>query len=247
MIVLVDLGHVYWRNWFATTSPVQAYEQTLDICGWYRREFKQTAICCDSPVTKRRDFAPSYKANRDPKPREAVDALLSVQDRVEDWGVPVLTCEGYEADDVIATLAGQADALFEEVDIISNDKDLCQLLSETCHMVAKGQRWGVDECIDRYGVPPHQMRDWLTMVGDAADNIMGCEGVGPGRATDLLRRFGSLDGVLAASDTDLLSVKKVGAKTLASIRAWDPSTARQLVTLMTDAPVNLADLWTSPQ
>lgn len=239
MIVLIDLGHVFWRHWHATGSDVQAYELTVETCDWYRREFDRVAVCCDSPRSKRCDIAPDYKAHRKPKPPEAVDSLRSVQGRVKAWGVPLLSADGYEADDLIATLCAQADAEFEEVQIISNDKDLYQLLSPLCRMSAKGRIIGPAECVEKFGVGPELMRDWLTLTGDTADNIAGCPHVGPGRATDLLMRFGSLDAALAASDEEILSVPGVGLKTLGGLRAWDPSLARSLVTLMTDAPVIL--------
>lgn len=243
MIVLLDLGHIFWRNWFATKSGVQAYDLTFEKFDWYRSQYARIAVCCDSPVTRRHELAPSYKAQRAPKPVDAIDSLVAIERQMARCGVPVLKAPGFEADDLIATLAAQADELFEEVDVCSNDKDLYQLLSSTCHLVGGPQRVGPAECVEKFGVRPDQMRDWLALVGDAADNIQGCDGVGPGRATDLLAKFGTLEAILAATDAELRAVEGIGPKTLAGLRAWDPALALQLVTLMTDAPVRLAELW----
>lgn len=231
MKVLIDLGHLFWRNWHATSSDIHAYELTLETCDWWHKEHADVAICCDSPRSFRREMLDTYKANREAKPRQAIDALRSVQDRIEDWGVPVLTVDGYEADDVIADIAREAEANFEEVTIVSNDKDLYQLLSPLVTMIARGQRIGPDECVAKFGVPPSQMRDWLAIVGDASDNVVGCEHTGPGRATTLLRAFGSIDGIKSASDDDILALRGIGQKTLAALREWDPSTAIEMVTI----------------
>ena len=102
---------------------------------------------------------------------------------------------------------------------------------------------GVEECIQKFGVKPHQIRDFLALTGDVADNIPGCPSCGLMRARDLLLRFGSIKGIKAATDEEILSVRKVGLKTLTELRAWDPTLAVKLVTLLDDAPVVLEDLW----
>lgn len=240
MLTLIDLGAEFWKNFYGSGSALTAYELTLDRINFYRTEFPQTVVCCDSPKSIRREWFPDYKSNRKPKPEDAVDSLNSVQQRVGDWGSAVVRCDGYEADDVIATLCTQA---FGDVQIIGSEKDLFCLISPTVRLVGKNGWIGDSECYEKFGVAPSQMPDWLALVGDAADAIPGCPSCGPGRASDLLERFGCLDAVLSATDDEILSVRGVGKKTLDSLRAWDPTLARKLVALMIDAPVSLEKLW----
>ncbi len=242
-IYLIDLGAEYWRNWFATKSGIQSYEITIERLNWYRNESDRVVICCDGGKLKRHEWFPDYKANRDKKPEDAIDSLVSVQQQVEGWGLPVLRCPGYEADDIIATIVEQA--WLDEVRIMSSDKDLYSLLADNVRMITPKGEIGPDGCVTKFGVQPAQIRDYLALVGDAADNVPGCPGVGPGRARDLLLKFGTLPAVLAATDEELRTVKGVGDKTLDGIRNWDPALAVQLVTLLTDCPVNLEELWTA--
>lgn len=241
MITLLDFGHAFWRNYFGTGSALGAYDQTLEQFEWYHREFPRTVLCCDGRNPLRKTWFDGYKSNRPPKPAEALDSLVAVGQQVASWGVPVVAVEGYEGDDIIATLVRQA--WIDEVQILSNDKDLYALLSPTVRMIGTRRIVGPAECVEKFGVRPDQIRDWLAMVGDAADAIPGCPNCGPGRARDLLQKFETLDAVRSASDAELLAVRGVGPATLASIRGWDPELALKLVTLLDDAPVSLDDLW----
>ena len=153
----------------------------------------------------------------------------------------MVQCEGYEADDLIATLASQAWP--EETHIVGSEKDFFCLISDTVKLVGKHGLIGANECFERFGVLPEQMPDWLALVGDAADAIPGCPHCGPGRATTLLERFETLDGILSASDEEIRELPGIGKKTLESLRAWDPAMARKLVQLLTDAPLVLDTLW----
>lgn len=240
MLTLIDLSHAFWRNYFGTGSAVTAYEQTLDSCKWYHDNSPRTVVCCEGRGSLRKSVYPEYKANREAKPEEALDSLTAIGQQMASWGVPIVAVEGYEADDIIATLTKQA--WIDEVQIWSNDKDLYQLLSPTVRLVGQ-KHIGPAECVAKFGVHPHQMRDWLAMVGDPVDNVPGCPNCGPGRARDLLQRFGSLELIRAASDDEIREVRGVGPKTLASLREWNPDLALSLVTLMDDAPVKLDDLW----
>lgn len=241
MIALIDLGAEFWKNYFGSRSALSGYELTLEKIDWYRRHGERVVVCCDSPKSKRREWCESYKSNRPPKPQDAIEALVAVQDRARDWGLPVVQCDGYEADDVVATLAGQAWP--EECHIIGSEKDFFCLISETVRLVGKNGFIGSNECMEKFGVLPNQMLDWLALVGDAADAIPGCPNCGPGRATDLLTRFETLDALRAAGDDDILSVRGVGQKTLTSLREWDPTLTLKLVRLLDDAPVQLDALW----
>jgi DNA polymerase-1 len=242
MITLFDLSAEFWRNYYATKSAVEAYQNTIDKCQHYDMTCERFAVMADSPRCKRYDYYPEYKANRiGSKPQDAIDSLDGVKDQLTTLGLEVVECEGYEADDLMATLAKQAWP--EDVQLITRDKDMYQLISESCWLVTRDGIIGIDECFQKFGVKPHQIRDFLALTGDVADNIPGCPSCGLGRARDLLNRFGTIKGIQAATDEEILSVRKVGLKTLTELRAWDPTLAVKLVTLLDDAPVNLEDLW----
>lgn len=245
MIHLFDLGGEFWRNWFGTKkSAADAYQLTIEALTDYRAGSEALVVCCDSGSCFRSKLYPEYKANRPERPQEAYDCLRSVEQQVDDWKCPRVSALGYEADDVIATLAEQA--WMYEVGIVSNDKDLYQLINDHTRLVTKTGLTSEAECVHKFGVKPSQMRDWLALAGDASDNIPGCENVGPGRARDLLKAFGSLDGIKAASQDELLAVRGVGAATVDSVLTWDPALAVSLVTLARDVPVKLEELISRP-
>lgn len=241
MITLVDVSAEFWRAYFATRSDVDAYQITLERIQYYRDNCERTAVLCDGSNCIRYSYFPEYKAQRDPKPQDALDSLRSVKEQVASWGMPIIECEGYECDDLMATLVRQAWP--EDVQLVVQDKDLYQLISETCWLVGKRGLVREAECIEKFGVRPDQMRDWLALVGDAADNIPGCPNTGPGRARDLLKRFGTIEGIRAATDEEIREVRGIGKKTLDSLRSWDPTLAVKLTTLLDDAPVKLEQIW----
>lgn len=245
MIVLVDLGHIFWTSYFGSGSDVQAYEDTLERVQFYHEQYPRVALCCEGRSLKRAEWFPNYKQNRKPKPQDAIDSLVAIGQQVASWGVPVVAAEGYEADDIVATLVKQA--WIDDVGILSNDKDLYSLLSPTVKLITRRGPVGPAECVAKFGVKPEQMRDWLAMVGDGVDGVgatsIGCPNCGPGRARDLLVAFGTLEAIKSLPDSELGKVRGIGAKTLESLRAWDPTLALKLVTLLDDAPVDLATLW----
>lgn len=240
MIYLIDLGAEYWRNYFgAKRSAVRAWELTLDRLGQFRQE--RAVVCADSPRSARKERFPEYKSNREAKPEDALDSLRAVQEKVRSWGMPLALVDGWEADDVIATLTLQAWP--EPVDIVGTEKDFYCLIDGRVRLV-DNQRNHVDAvgCLDKFGVAPSQMSDWLALVGDAADAIPGCKNCGPQRATDLLQRFGDILGILAATDEELVSIKGVGRKTADSLRAWaldGAAKSMELVKLNRELPLNL--------
>lgn len=248
-LLLIDLGSVYWAGWFATKSQMDAYTLALDTIERAVRDHRWSIVCCDSPQNWRHGLTADmpaeqrYKANRDAKPPAALEALRDVQERVQSWGIPVVLCDGYEADDVIATLTEQA--LAYQVHILSEDKDLYQLIDEHCFVLTKTGVRDVEGCRKKFGVPPELMGDLLTLCGDSSDNVQGCPGVGVGKAGALLNHFGGLDAVLGAPEKELSAVKGIGKTLVTNLREWDPSLARQLVRLATDAPVSLSDLMAS--
>lgn len=142
---------------------------------------------------------PEYKATRPPMPDELRRQIEPITAWVKASGWEVLDSEGFEADDLIAAVAAACPG--HEVAIISHDKDLSQLVRPGVYLLHSGpkgvlERLGREEVTAKYGVPPEQIRDYLALVGDSVDNIAGVPGVGAKTAAGLLRRFGSVDGIL---------------------------------------------------
>lgn len=244
MITLMDLGQAFWTESFGGSKAMLGYEVVLERIDWYRRECPRFIVCCDSPRSVRKEKEPTYKANRKPKPADAVQALEGVIQRAKEWGVPLAMVDGWEADDVIATLTRQAWP--EDVQILGTEKDFFCLIDDgrVCLVGKNGPITSAD-CVHKFGVEPFQMLDWLALVGDASDGIAGCEGWGPAKATALLTRFGSLEKAKGEAGFDSLQagdIPGLGEKTLASFREWDPSKAIELITMNDRLPIDLYEI-----
>jgi len=193
--------------------------------------------------TFRDDIVSDYKANRAAMPDDLAEQIGWVHEACEAMGVPILTSPGYEADDVIGTLAVKAVAAGYDVAIVSIDKDFFQLVSDPHVKVYDPREDGTwfDEAgvAQKFGVPPAQVVDVLALVGDTSDNVAGVPGIGKKGAIDLLTRFGSLNALLERTS----ELKPKQAETLTP-RRDAALQSRELVTIRTDVPldVNLATL-----
>ncbi|EAU54992.1 DNA polymerase I [Mariprofundus ferrooxydans] len=139
-----------------------------------------------------------YKAHRPPMPEDLAAQWPSIFDVTDAFRLNRICVEDYEADDVIATLARQAEARGWDVSIVSTDKDLMQLVGERIWMLdtMKRKDYGPEEVKERWGVGPDRIQDLLALAGDSADNIPGVPGIGPKTAVTLLEAYGDLEGVL---------------------------------------------------
>ncbi len=238
VVTLYDLSAVFWRNALGGKNPIQGYELTLDRL---RDMSVRIIVCCDSPRSIRKEKVATYKANRPPRPPEAIDALRAVENRISDRGIPIAMVDGWEADDVIATICAQAWP--EEVSVTGAEKDYYALLAQD-HVTLYGPKGRVvaSDCEAKFGVQPYQMTEWLALAGDTVDGVPGCPGVGPGRATDLLRTFGNIAAIKAATRLELEAVRGIGKNTVFSIQEWDPTESLDLVTLRSDLPIKLVEL-----
>jgi DNA polymerase I len=150
--------------------------------------------------TFRDDLAADYKANRRPMPEDLAQQIPLVHDACEALGVPILTSERYEADDVIGTLAHQAAAAGFEVAIVTGDKDFFQLVGDGIKVFNPrddGAWFDADAVKEKFGVAPEQIVDVLALMGDTIDNIKGVPGIGDKGARDLIAQYGSLEALLA--------------------------------------------------
>ena len=164
-----------------------------------------------------------------------------MEQRIAARGIPVALVDGWEADDVIATICAQAWP--EEVAVTGAEKDYYALLAHD-HVTLYGPKGRVvaSDCEAKFGVQPHQMTDWLALAGDPSDGVPGCPGVGPGRATDLLVKFGTISAIKKATRIELEEVRGIGKNTVFSIQEWDPTESLDMVTLRTDLPLSLVEL-----
>lgn len=235
MLTLVDLSGIFWPCYYVNGDGPGAYDVALAQVIGIHASNPRTIVCCEGRRPFRFELDPEYKANRPPKPDSARESLAALIGELCDLGVPTVSLDACEADDLIATFATLAT---EPVQIISQDKDLYQLLSATVSMVVNGTVVGPDHCVEKFGVRPDQLRDYLAICGDSSDNIKGCPGIGGKGAARLLQRFGSLEAIRAADDAQL----ELGPKTLAKFRAWDPTLSVKLVSLLTTAPITIEEI-----
>ena len=150
--------------------------------------------------TFRHEMYPEYKATRNATPADLHAQIPWICDILEALGVPVLQCDGYEADDIIATVARKCEEQGRTCRILSGDKDLMQLVDETTQILKPeaGSTWkvtGIDGVEAEWGVKPKQLLDLLSLYGDTADNIPGVKGVGVKTASKLLTEYNDLDGI----------------------------------------------------
>jgi len=148
--------------------------------------------------TLRKDLDPNYKANRPVPPEDLVKQLPVAIKWIKEMGFKKMMMPGYEADDIIGSLVTYAKKNNLKVRVVSHDKDLYQLIDDdivTMHDPMKKLDINEEKCIEKYGVPPKKIVEYLAIVGDAADNIPGVKGIGPKGAIKLLQEFPSLEAI----------------------------------------------------
>ncbi len=191
--------------------------------------------------TFRHEMYADYKAHRDPMPEEIQSNLPWIKRVIEAFRIPQLTCEGFEADDVIGTLSHNAEqAGFDEVVMVTPDKDFAQLVTSHVHMYRYGRGgspdtiMGVDEVKAKFDVEtPAQVIDLLGLWGDAIDNIPGIRGVGEKTAKKLIAQFGSIEQMVARVD----EIKNAKLREQVREHADDALFSKQLATIRLDAPI----------
>jgi len=152
--------------------------------------------------TFRNDIFPAYKANRPPCPEDLVPQFAIVREAAESLNLAILEKTGFEADDIIATIAKKYSSPENKILIVSSDKDLMQLINENVAMydAMKNKMIGDAEVREKFFVGPNHVLDILSLMGDASDNIPGVKGIGPKTAAELIQQFGSLENIFANLD-----------------------------------------------
>jgi DNA polymerase I len=186
--------------------------------------------------TFRDDLVADYKANRAPMPDELAQQIPMVHAACEALGVPILTSERYEADDVIGTLAVKAHAAGQQVAIVTGDKDFFQLVQDGIKVFnpkEEGTWYDADGVKEKFGVPPELVVDVLALMGDTIDNIKGVPGIGEKGARELIVQYGSLDGLIEHAAE--VKNKRYREGLLGNIDSARQS--RELARIRTDVPV----------
>ncbi len=251
ILFLLDAMALIYRAYFAmnknprinskgfNTSAILGFANTLyDIIRNEKPTHLGVAFDTMAPTQRHTDFA-DYKANREKMPDDIEKAIPFVIELVKAFNIPVLMAEGFEADDVIGTLAKTAEKQGFITYMMTPDKDFGQLVTENILMYKPARAgdaaevWGVAEVCARYGIDrPEQVIDILGLMGDASDNIPGIPGVGEKTAIKLIQEFGSMENLLA--NTHQLKGKlKENVEQFAS----QGLQSKQLATIITDAPV----------
>ncbi len=245
-LILIDGTNSLYRAFFAL-PPLRAHDGTpthaaLGFVNMLNKVIREEgpdhlAVVFD-PREKsfRHDLYPAYKATRDRQPEDLSAQLPLVRDLVEAYGIPMLVVDGFEADDVIASLVQAAADRFE-IAIVSTDKDLMQLVDGHTVLLdtMKDQRIGPAEVEARFGVPPERVLDLRALTGDSSDNIPGVRGIGEKTAARLLAEFGDLDTLLEHPER----IKAKGQREKIEAGIADARLSRELSRLREDLPLEL--------
>lgn len=218
-LFLIDAMALIYRSFYAmnksprmntkglnTSAAFGFFNTLLSLLKQHKPSYLGIAFDLHAPTFRHECFA-DYKANREATPEEIRQMEPYIHRLIDAMHIPMLACEGYEADDVIGTLAKKAAKEGFEVFMVTPDKDYAQLVEEDIKMLKLGRMgageeiWGVDEVLQRFEVKePKQVIDILGLWGDSSDNIPGVPGIGEKKAKALLQQFASIEEILENSD-----------------------------------------------
>jgi DNA polymerase I len=245
VLLLVDGSSYLYRAYHAMPNltgpggfPTGAIHGFIAMLKKLRSDINAEHAACvfdASGKTFRDDWYPEYKANRSPMPDDLRRQIEPIHEAVRLLGWPVLQVPGIEADDAIGTLARRAAESGHRVVVSTGDKDLAQLVNPQVTLIntMSGELLDVPGVQAKFGVPPERIVDYLTLVGDAVDNVPGVEKVGPKTAVKWLAEHGSLDAVMAHADT----IGGAVGDNLKKALPWLP-TGKRLVTVVTDCDLS---------
>lgn len=209
-LVLVDGSSYLFRAFYGIKAPLtapdgmrtNAIHGVLSMLDSLRKTYEpeHMSVVFDAKgKTFRNELYADYKANRPPMPDELRDQIEPLHEIIRAMGYPLMIVPEVEADDVIGTLAKQYDG---KVIISTGDKDMAQLVTDDVHLIntMSNSYHDIQGVIDKYGVPPERIRDYLTLIGDTSDNIPGVPKVGPKTAVKWLAEYDSLENIMENSD-----------------------------------------------
>ncbi|MEC9391120.1 MAG: DNA polymerase I [Myxococcota bacterium] len=246
-LYLVDGSNQAFRAFFAIQNDMRSPDgfPTRALFGFTSMlkkmlEVERPDYMCvlfDKGKSFRNDLYPDYKGQRPDMPEDLREQWPHFIPLCEEWGVTAMAMDGFEADDIIGTLAQHASSEVE-VTIVSNDKDFAQLVTPHVKLLRFGRGdeavLGPSEVQAKWGVPPAKIIELLALMGDASDNIPGVPGVGPKKAAAFVNKFDTAEGVVA-------NAEQIGGKTGEKVAAAasDVRLARTLVTIKCDVPLDI--------
>lgn len=250
-VVLVDGSYYLFRCFFglpplsnAQGLPTNAIRGVLNALNKLIKKYKPAymAVAFDTKApTFRHELSDAYKAHRPPMDDDLRVQIPYIHKMIELLGIPLIKIDGFEADDIIGTLAFQANKHGLPVVISTGDKDMAQLVNDSVILEDsfKGSTTDIDAVVEKFGVHPTQIADYLTLMGDSADGIAGIPKVGKKTAATLLNNYQSIDGILE----NLHNIKGVVGKNLAEHQSEIPLN-RTLATIVTNLnlPVAFGDI-----
>jgi DNA polymerase-1 len=254
-LLLVDGSSYLFRAYHALPElktsdgrPTGAVRGVIGMLRKLAKDYEGSAIAVVFDAkgkTFRDDIFPQYKANRPPMPGDLAEQIEPIHRIIEAMGLPLIVVVGVEADDVIGTLASEATRKQRPTVISTGDKDMAQLVTDHVTLINTMSETAMDRhgVVEKFGVPPELIIDYLALMGDSVDNIPGVSKVGPKTAAKWLNEFGDLDGVIASAE----NIKgKVGENLRASLEQLPVS--KTLTTIKCDVPleVGIDDLTPRP-
>ncbi len=245
-LILVDGSSYLYRAFHAMPSlsnsqgqPTGAVYGVVNMLRRLLKDFQPEymAMVFDAKgKTFRDDIYAEYKANRPPMPDELREQIAPLHAIVDAMGLPMLIVEGVEADDVIGTLARQATEMGMDCLVSTGDKDMAQLVNQHVTLMNTMDSSTLDPqgVVDKFGIPPERIVDYLTLMGDSVDNIPGVPKVGPKTAVKWLTQYGTLDEIIARADE---ITGKVGENLRNALEQLPLS--RRLATIKCDVPLDV--------
>ena len=250
-LFLLDAYALIYRSYFAfirnprfnskgvnTSAMLGVTNTIIQVLEKEKPDFIGVVFDVSAP-TFRHNMFPEYKANREEMPEDLRKSIPYIRKIIEAFNIPIIEKEGFEADDVIGTLAKKAEKEGFMTYMMTPDKDYAQLVSENVVMYKPGKAggdaevWGVKEVQENFGIEnPAQMIDILGLMGDSADNIPGCPGIGPKTAEKLIAEFGSIDELYKNTDKLKGKQKENLVENEEKVRL-----SRVLATIITDVPI----------
>ena len=257
ILFLIDAYALIYRSYYAliraprinskglNTSAVMGFTNTLhEVMRKVQPTIGQLpthiAVAFDHGLTFRHELFPEYKAQREETPEDIRLSIPIIKELLKALHIPTLQVDGFEADDVIGTVAGMAEREGLQVYMLTPDKDYAQLVTEKIHMFRPRHGGGYDdmgpkEVCDKYGIDnTDQVIDLLGLMGDSSDNYQGCPGVGEKTAVKLIQEFGSIEGLLSRSSEVKGKLREKVEQSADQIKL-----SKTLATIRTDVPVNV--------
>lgn len=239
-LLIIDLSNIIYRTFFGMPvrnqeNPVNAINGTFRTLEKIQKEFPDGEIILtleSKKKLKRKDIYPEYKATRKPMPEALKKQFNKILDMIKEKGYRNIKVDHYEADDVIGSICHQWYDQYDELVIFSTDKDLLQFLNKKTYMynIFKNRPTFIHEVKEVFGVNPDQISDYLSLVGDKADNIPGVPSVGPKTAAKLLLKYKTLDNLIKNID----NIEPIKLKDKLKNNLDKLELSRQLVKIHTD-------------